>query len=92
MENLNELNQLVKELELAEKKLEHLNNINQIIYINVNSFENSRNDINLTEDESTEIVKLMIELCAVKVDSLRKKLSKFKIKKKCKDTNQKTQL
>ena len=40
MENLNELNQLVKELELAEKKLEHLNNINQIIYINVNSFEN----------------------------------------------------
>lgn len=84
MENLKELNELVKNLDLAKQRLELLNNCNHVMYITVDSHQNSINEIKLSEDESTEVMALMIESYSKKVDSLNKQLSKFKIKKSAK--------
>lgn len=84
MENLKELNELVKNLDIAKQRLELFNNCNHVMYITVDSHQNSINEIKLSEDESTAVMSLMIESYSKKVDSLSKELSKFKIKKSAK--------
>jgi len=84
MENLKELNELVKSLDVAKQRLELFDNGNHIMYLTINSYQNSTNDVELSEDDSTAVTSLMIELYSKKVNSLSKELSKFKIKKSAK--------